>query len=30
MCKCENCKNTNSGDMMNVDDHLIEEQDDDI
>ena len=30
MCKCENCENTNSGDMINVDDHLIEEDGDDI
>ena len=30
LCKCENCKNTNSGDMINLDDHLIEENDDDM
>ena len=29
-CKCENCENRNSGDMINVHDHLIEENDDDI
>ena len=30
LCKCENCENTNSGHMINVEDHLIEEGDDDI
>ena len=30
MCKCENCENKNSGDIIIIDDHLIEEDDDDI